>query len=465
MAEDSATWAAREFHNAKLGDVRRNHRAEKVVLAMASGQVRSIPLACETWAATKGCYRVLNHDDIDHAALLSGHVAATIERARACRVVLAIEDGSSLSFKASAVIKGLGPVSTSKGTKGVMLHTTLLLNGETGETLGVSSQQPWVRPATPARKGESGEDRKKRRRESEVWARETKALCGLLRADHAEPPQVVSVMDREGDIYEVLHRLRAAGSGFVIRAVHNRKLAVKVGESEYSLDAVMQAPSLGELAISVPRKGNQKEREARLTVRVVDVVLAPPKNLARKGDPFPVRLVVAREEAEGVPETQRLCWFLLTDRQARTLAEASEVTRIYTQRWRIEEFHMGLKTGCGSERVQFHDVKPLLNYLALATITAWRVLSLRDAARERRPLPEAVISDLAMKLLHRHDKKLVAKPDAREILRAIARLGGFLSRTGDGEPGWRTIWAGLRRLEQWEAGARLLLKEAGTASS
>ena len=31
-------------------------------------------------------------------------------------------------------------------------------------------------------------------------------------------------------------------------------------------------------------------------------------------------------------------------------------------------------------------------------------------------------------------------------LRAVARLGGFLARSGDGEPGWQTIWRGWQRL-------------------
>lgn len=29
----------------------------------------------------------------------------------------------------------------------------------------------------------------------------------------------------------------------------------------------------------------------------------------------------------------------------------------------------------------------------------------------------------------------------------LARLGGFLARTGDGEPGVKTIWRGLIRLD------------------
>jgi len=36
--------------------------------------------------------------------------------------------------------------------------------------------------------------------------------------------------------------------------------------------------------------------------------------------------------------------------------------------------------------------------------------------------------------------------DVRGALRAVARLGGFLGRKGDGEPGWLTLWRGWRRL-------------------
>ena len=30
----------------------------------------------------------------------------------------------------------------------------------------------------------------------------------------------------------------------------------------------------------------------------------------------------------------------------------------------------------------------------------------------------------------------------RDFLRGVARLGGFLARKSDGEPGWQTIWKG-----------------------
>ena len=41
--------------------------------------------------------------------------------------------------------------------------------------------------------------------------------------------------------------------------------------------------------------------------------------------------------------------------------------------------------------------------------------------------------------------KLVAHPVGQ-----VARLGGFLGRKSDGEPGWQTLWQGWMRV-QWVA--------------
>ena len=37
-------------------------------------------------------------------------------------------------------------------------------------------------------------------------------------------------------------------------------------------------------------------------------------------------------------------------------------------------------------------------------------------------------------------------------VRLVARLGGFLARKGDGEPGVKTIWLGMQRIIDFAAG-------------
>jgi Transposase Tn5 dimerisation domain len=51
--------------------------------------------------------------------------------------------------------------------------------------------------------------------------------------------------------------------------------------------------------------------------------------------------------------------------------------------------------------------------------------------------------------------KLPPKPPTlNEVVRLVARLGGFLARKSDGEPGVKTIWLGMQRVIDFAAGLR-----------
>lgn len=64
------------------------------------------------------------------------------------------------------------------------------------------------------------------------------------------------------------------------------------------------------------------------------------------------------------------------------------------------------------------------------------------------------------------NKKPIPKntPALNEVIRLIARRGGFLGRKGDGEPGARTLWLGLQEIAIFVEGARYAreFSEAGT---
>lgn len=47
-------------------------------------------------------------------------------------------------------------------------------------------------------------------------------------------------------------------------------------------------------------------------------------------------------------------------------------------------------------------------------------------------------------------------PSLHQAVLMIARLGGFLGRKGDGEPGVKTLWRGLQRLHDIAATWKLL---------
>jgi len=129
----------------------------------------------------------------------------------------------------------------------------------------------------------------------------------------------------------------------------------------------------------------------------------------------------------------------------------------YTCRWVIAEYHKCLKTGCSIEQRQLATAQGLLAILGFLAIVAVRLLQLRTLSRS---MPESPARQFVPPLLL---KVLVAKlelPNSEmtmhQFWRAIARLGGFIGRQGDGEPGWQTLWCGWQRLQDLSWGASLV---------
>jgi hypothetical protein len=185
---------------------------------------------------------------------------------------------------------------------------------------------------------------------------------------------------------------------------------------------------------------------AQLEIRATSLALRPSKNRGRHGDSIRVNLVAAIEShpLEGV---EPLVWYLLTREPIETEADVLAVVRAFEARWIIEELHMGMQTGCSTEQRQRGTIHALRNFLVFDTVVAWQMLRLRDAARQ----PESVRADQVLTPLQMTvlcGLRPWLKPDclAGEALRAIAVMGGFMARKGDGNPGWRTLWAGFEKL-------------------
>lgn len=59
------------------------------------------------------------------------------------------------------------------------------------------------------------------------------------------------------------------------------------------------------------------------------------------------------------------------------LEQAVEKIKWYRQRWKIERYHLVLKSGCKVENLQFETLEALYNALALYSIIAWKLLWLK----------------------------------------------------------------------------------------
>ncbi len=443
-----AGWIRREFGAVNFGDQRLKERVAQIAQDLSTHPQSSIPKASGAWARTKGAYRFFAHPAVSAAEILAGHGAATLDRMAQERLVLMVQDTTGLHYACQEDGSGLGSLGGRADTAlGMWLHTTLCLNGQ-GLVWGIAQAQMWARD--PAQMGVAAQ-RKQRPIESKESHRWLKSFAVSAEVAQALPQaRVVNIADREGDLYELFVRAaQSPGVGVLVRSRHDRRLE-KNGPRLWEL--VAQQPVAGELEITVPRKPGVASHRARLELRFGAAQLAAPEG--QRGG-LKVWIIEARQI--GVAAAKALCWRLVTNLPVTDLKEAVEKVQWYRLRWRIEEFHRVLKSGCQTESRQLEQLRRLQNVLAIDMIMAWRVMELTWLARQTPAVPATellaedevrVICALDKKLAHRQPQTLTL----HEAVRTIAQWGGFLARKGDGEPGPMTIWSGLLRLNDYLTG-------------
>jgi len=423
-----------------------------------------------TLAETEACYRFLEGGRVKPEDILEGHQRATVERMQGRQRVLLVQDTTAVSLAGLEKTTGLGPITSSPDSLGYLVHTTLAVDPDKREPLGVLGQQAWARKWETKRRTETPSERKSRDRESEHWMKGQELAARALGRYEVDgkwspipkgTPELIAVFDREGDIFEAFEKIAVLDHGFVIRATRNR--LIEGEETAYSLEHAAQAPVLGSYELHIAAKPGKAARTAVLEVRAERLSLRPPKNRDRKGNCFETTIVHAAEinPPEGVEAVE---WFLLTHLRVSALDEALDVIKLYTCRWIVEEFHMGLKTGVAIEKRQFESLEVHLVFLAFASIAAWALLALRSLARRPEEVPAStVLSPEQLKVLKALDRRLPKEPTARQALRSIAGLGGFMGRKGDGEPGWRTLSRGYHSLLETVRGYVLAMAELAGA--
>jgi hypothetical protein len=455
-------WAQRSFEGAELGHGARTKRAVKIAAALAAAPSASIPEVCGGSEA-KRAYEFLSNEKVTHSALLSGPVKETLRACAEEPSILLVQDTTAPSFGGRARRKGLGPINDSPSAQGMLVHTCLAL-AEDGRVLGVLDQEVWSRPATKRPRRETPAQRRKRPRESERWGRMARTTHERLVGQGAVA-KVIHVADREGDIFELFEELEGLKDSFVLRATYDRRTTGGDDEARtYSLSEAEGAPALVCKQVHVPARGGKPSRIARLAIRGARVEVLPPKNRGRQGSPVWMNVVIV-EELDPPSAKDALRWNLLTREPIETGEDLLRIADIYARRWTIEDFHMGLKTGCALEERQLESFGALANFLVLASAIAVRALQLRDAARAPEPKPASdVLTPIQLKLLRRANPKLPEQCTAQQALRAVAVLGGFFDTSKKARPGWRTLYGGMQRLLEREAGYLDALEELRNAA-
>ena len=405
---ESGDWAHQEMAGLDLGDERLQQRAVKILQGRWDHPEKSYAQSFPDWGQALGAYRLLGHacEQIDLRALLAAHQQRTSERMAAEPLVLLAQDTTSLNYSGLKKTQGLGKINH-EGSLGLHLHSTLAMNAE-GVPLGVVDAQCWGRePEGEQTQGLGRNAKSVDQKESVRWVNSINRAADLAR--RMPQTRVVELGDRESDIYEVFDQVLIGPQNLhvVVRAQHNRALQEQAKLWEY----MAGRPVGGHLPLQVPRRAGRSARKAVLEVRWSEVSICASDVRLKRHWPALKLYAVWVKEIDPPPGEEPLEWMLLSDLPVTSWEEAVQRVRWYCLRWRIEEWHRILKTGCRVEKREFETALHLQRALAFDLIVAWRTLMLIKLNRETPNLPATtVFSEEELAILRCYKKKLMTPP-------------------------------------------------------
>ncbi len=103
---------------------------------------------------------------------------------------------------------------------------------------------------------------------------------------------VVTITDREGDIYDLFALERSDNSHLLILRTHNRRID---HQTKYLKEAIIQTDPSGELVVEIPRQDERSSRQATLTIRFATFKIEPPRHHRQRSQLKPIssRVVLA----------------------------------------------------------------------------------------------------------------------------------------------------------------------------
>ncbi len=437
MQRAATSWAAAEFKDIDLGDQRLNKRAVLLAERLAEKPTASIPSACGGWAETAAAYRFLAQDELDWRDILAPHWQSSAERMRACEVVLSIQDTTELDFNGQT-ITGLGPLSY-EAQRGLYLHPTYAVT-PSREPLGVLDAYMWAREPKGADGVRPGI------KESTRWTEGYERVAEQAAALPAT--RLVYVADRESDITALMVKAKELGhrADWLLRSQHNRTLP---GGGKL-WDQVTAGEAVGRIHFTLAARQAQPARAVRQQVWTQRVALPD-----AAGGVVNATCIVARE-VDPPAGVKPIEWRLLSNREVDDLDAAAQLIDWY------RALGGGTILSRAQERLSGRGVATRIDArleraLALFIVVAWRIARLMRLGRTCPELDAQLLFEpdewQAAYILNRKEPPAMP-PSLNEVVRLVARLGGFLARKGDGEPGVKTIWHGLQRVMDFAAGIK-----------
>jgi len=383
------SWTNNEFLSADLGDERLNKRLSIISERFALSPLSPINNACYNWAETKAAYRFFSNEKINYKEITKSHIAATKERCREYSTVLAIQDSTYCTYSQHPKTIGLCPLTHKKGngkdkivTQGLVMHSTFMI-GTDGLPLGIADQKIYSR----SQQEELIDVKTRNLRNSQLpteekdsyrWIESLENTCTNLKDTMFD---IVTICDREADIYDLFLRAKQLNTSFVVRANHDRTVNKKTRYSEVTGEklwsSLKKQPSKANIQIQIPKQKKQSERSAICEVRFSPFTMNIPNNYCEGKyikNPEVLNLYAVYVSETNCPNgLEPVEWLLITNKPLVNSKQALEKVEWYCLRWRIETWHKILKSGLQIEECRLSTSERLIRYLAVMSIVAWRI--------------------------------------------------------------------------------------------
>jgi hypothetical protein len=214
-SESTCEGIAAEFAGIELGDQRLNQRSVQILEALAANPEASVNASMEKWGDTLAAYRFFRNPQVSPEKLLAAHGQATLCRMREHPVVLLVQDTTELDFTAHPP-EGAQCLNAADRF-GLYDHTQLAVTPQQ-LCLGMIGGEQFARAAETLGKKRQRKSLPIEAKESHRWLSGYRLACELRQ--QLGTTRIVSVADREADIYELLVEVQrqANPADFVIRA-------------------------------------------------------------------------------------------------------------------------------------------------------------------------------------------------------------------------------------------------------
>ncbi len=328
LVDNTEAWASNIFGSANLGDPRRTTRLVKLTSDLASSIGDSVVKACQDPASSEGAYSFIRNDSICVKEISQAGFSHTDKKVKNTRLVLAVQDTTSLTYKHS-VCRGLSEVSSANLNKtskarSLFVHSTVMIDADSELTLGLANQHYWTREEKVKGTKNEQRERPKTEKESYKWERNISEITNRL----GDSNNVIDVCDREADMFEYLEYQISNNNRMIVRAKENRRLAKTNNKLFDELD---NASICGYKKIYIPQRGKRKARHAKLALSYTQVELKKPSK-SKGSDSLKLNIVQCQEVSD-IGEEEKLCWKLYTTEDISSVEDAEKIVRYYELRW------------------------------------------------------------------------------------------------------------------------------------